>query len=1160
MIAEILKFDWNFFAKKRSFLLMLLFFPGFGIFTTVAANFPFPETYRNAPYTITYIIGVMSLINIFTVTLLAAQGLLRESDTRFDGILYATPIRKRNYLGSRFMTIFFITALTFGLYVIGLFLGHQLFREHPQDYTNTGIGTYLYAFSVLALPNILFCTGIICSIGVLARNKIAIYISGLFIYFLYWGIAMFANSPLLANASPVSDKTMRLMARIDPFGLSAFFEQTRYWSALTRNNEVITVHGDFLFNRLLFTGIAFGLILLAYKRFTFGVGKQKTEKQKKDKVPAVSFIYQPIATKIKGYGYDFRAWFSFVKTDVKAIFRTAPIWVMLLGWVFFLAMEIAGNINAGVRLPERLATTNLMVSDILKLFPIIGLLIVLFYGSEIYWRSHSSRFDALEKTTPVSGGVILLAKVTVLSLVPIILIAASILTGLVFQWLNHDATVDWGLYFSLFYLIGLPLVLSAALVIGIQSVSPNRYIGLVISSVLLLLTNTSLGGMFGMKHPLWRFANAFQGNYSEMNGFDLFITAFHVKMLFWTSVMIVLLIGLITHLKNFRKIHYSLLVISLVTAGWSGIQVATKTTIPKKNEQNNWKQEYEARYKKFESLPQPVITDVKTDVALFPEINAYTVTGTYTLMNKNTTAIDSVLVYADKDFKWSGITIPGAKLVTKDTTYGHYWYRFASPLQPGQTTRMHFHFSYSASAFHDFIRFNTILHNGTFIRISNFFPGFGYRSDNEIEDQKERKKRGLVPSAVVIPLDRKTNSVETFINLDMTISTASDQTAIGLGTLKKKWKQHNRQYFHYSTESPIPFRFVVASARYAVKKLKYRNIAVEVYYHPEHGQNIDHLIKNAQQTLAYCEANFSPYPYKILRFAEISSFTKGFAGTAYPTGFFINETFGFRNKAEQHPEKDIINEMVSHELSHTWWGNAMINPDYREGSKILTETLAMYTELMLYKKTYGSKNLRSRVAVHRDLYFSGRSFTTEEPLYRSYPDKSFLCYDKGMVVMYQLEKLIGEQQINKALRNILNRYAYPKQPPTANDLLQELYKVSPPALYPKIDEWFKTITTYDIALEEVSCKKDKNGMYDVKIKVAATQYKEDGNGNRKAQNFTEPLEIEISYQDGTSQLLMIPKEQLGLLELKRKQKPVAITLDPNLLFLEMNTEDNHKTL
>lgn len=49
-------------------------------------------------------------------------------------------------------------------------------------------------------------------------------------------------------------------------------------------------------------------------------------------------------------------------------------------------------------------------------------------------------------------------------------------------------------------------------------------------------------------------------------------------------------------------------------------------------------------------------------------------------------------------------------------------------------------------------------------------------------------------------------------------------------------------------------------------------------------------------------------------------------------------------------KQDIINELAGHELSHLWWGNSLINPDEREGAVMLTETLAMYTEMMLYKK------------------------------------------------------------------------------------------------------------------------------------------------------------------------------------------------------------------
>ena len=43
----------------------------------------------------------------------------------------------------------------------------------------------------------------------------------------------------------------------------------------------------------------------------------------------------------------------------------------------------------------------------------------------------------------------------------------------------------------------------------------------------------------------------------------------------------------------------------------------------------------------------------------------------------------------------------------------------------------------------------------------------------------------------------------------------------------------------------------------------------------------------------YCEANFGSYPFKTIRFAEISSFTKGFAATAYPATIYMVEDMIF---------------------------------------------------------------------------------------------------------------------------------------------------------------------------------------------------------------------------------------------------------------------------
>jgi ABC-2 type transport system permease protein len=125
-----------------------------------------------------------------------------------------------------------------------------------------------------------------------------------------------------------------------------------------------------------------------------------------------------------------------------------------------------------------------------------------------------------------------------------------------------------------------------------------------------------------------------------------------------------------------------------------------------------------------------------------------------------------------------------------------------------------------------------------------------------------------------------------FIDLDMTVSIEQGQILIGIGELQKQWNEDNRTFFQYKAEA-IPFRFAVSSAKYAIKKEHYKGKSFEIYYHPKHFEKVEHLLKNSKITMDYCELNFGPCPFKTIRFAEISSFTKGFAATAYPTSIFV---------------------------------------------------------------------------------------------------------------------------------------------------------------------------------------------------------------------------------------------------------------------------------
>ncbi len=114
-------------------------------------------------------------------------------------------------------------------------------------------------------------------------------------------------------------------------------------------------------------------------------------------------------------------------------------------------------------------------------------------------------------------------------------------------------------------------------------------------------------------------------------------------------------------------------------------------------------------------------------------------------------------------------------------------------------------------------------------------------------------------------------------------------------------------------------------------------------------------MKNARLTLDYCIKNFGQYPFPSLTFAEVSSFTRGFNATAYPSVIFMAERLAFHANLKAGRQQDVINELAGHETAHLWWGNNQVAPDEREGAVMLTETLAMYTEMMLYKKLYGEK-------------------------------------------------------------------------------------------------------------------------------------------------------------------------------------------------------------
>jgi ABC-2 type transport system permease protein len=1067
------------------------------------------KVYVNSPYAIFILVSMAGYFGLLIVAPIFGQSINKDFEGRFGQVLFATPLKKSTYFIVRYLGSAISCVTILSSTALGIFLATVMPFVDPSVLGKNHIWYYLAPYVTIILPNTLTFGAIFTAVAAIARRMAPVYVASILV-FTFWMVSkVFTHS--------LSDPT--LSALLDPLGVEAAATVMRYWSFAEQTTRTLPVTGVFLQNRLLWGSVGIAIVCSAYALFNpfkqpaekpaqkFGNGVQQTLNEIQLPRPVVA----PHSVAVLR---------DLVATELKLVSSNIHIRLILLcaiAFVFSTAQHI-GEIYGTKTFP----VTYNVLETVNGYFSLFMAIITSFYAGELIWKERDAHFAELVDSKPVSNVHLYVSKLLALCSVTFTVLCLALICCVIIQTAMGYYNYEFGLYFlHLFVFCLVPWVLVNVIALLVHTLSKQKYIGhsIVIFYFALIPTIKELG----FDHHLYLIGYIPLADYSDMNGYGASVYPFVVYSIYWgLFALICIILNLLcwprgaeqayrSRLKDFRRsltpAYRAALAVSacafVAVGGFVFYNTNILNSYTSKGDGEREQADYESQFKVFERMPQPELIAAKLEVDIFPEKQGLRTRGQLTFKNKTNVLINKLMLDMDADLtaKKLAWSVP-SKLTLENERLGVKVYEFERPLAPGNTVLLDFDLCREPQGFANEEFSKDIVQNGSFIHNGAFVPSVGYSGRAEIADVKTRRKYGLAEKQRMPKVTDKVALEKTYISnegswidFEATVSTSSDQIALAPGSLIKEWKANGRNYFHYRMDRPMLDYYAILSGRYQVARDKWNDVDIEVYYHPSHTYNIARMIKAAKQSLDYCSKNFSPYQFKQLRIAEFPRYQK--CAQSFATLIPFSESAGFIANVNAGGSKsiDYPSFVTMHEVSHQWWAHQVIGGNV-QGATMLSESLAEYCALVMQEKVAEPKLMKSLRGFELDQYLSGRRTELEKELPLALNEKQeYIHYGKGGLAFFALKDNLGEETVNKVLRDYLRAVRFQQAPFTrAADLVQRLRDAAPPDKKYLIEDLFDTITFYVIDTDFLRSKRVGN-QFNVTLRGIAHKFRVDGDGN-----------------------------------------------------------------
>ncbi len=381
------------------------------------------------------------------------------------------------------------------------------------------------------------------------------------------------------------------------------------------------------------------------------------------------------------------------------------------------------------------------------------------------------------------------------------------------------------------------------------------------------------------------------------------------------------------------------------------------------------------------------------------------------------------------------------------------------------------------------------------------------------------------------------------------ITVEKDETAIGNGQLLETIENSdNTKTFHFK----MPVRHSVYLVSFVVGKYikiedKYKNIPLGVYLYPGREKLAEIAFGKTKdifrifEDLTKIDFPFNKYDQTIVanydEFAAMENITA--TTLSDKEVFFAEFDFG----------KPLVEDIVAHELAHSWFGNLVTCRNWAE--LWLNEGFATFMEAAYREKMYGREQYIQKIRDDVEEHFAeNKPKRSRHGLYNQLarPDDSIFdmtTYNKGGAVIHTLREQIGDKAFWKAVNIYLNRHKF------ENVETPDLQRAMEEASGQKLD-WFFAQWVYGGGHPQIEVKQS----YDANQKVLTLNLKQIQEADKLVPEiFILPLDVEIQTQSKTysEKLKMEKREQT--FTFKVSNQPQNVVIDKNskipLMILKM---------